>query len=227
MEGITYGTPEPFTIPEYDFAPVRAIAQATDLSLYISNLLEDAMTRDEEDFTYGVSPRILQRLFARAADPNGFDWPAWRAKMQAMGEHFKLTVSGIEDQRSIKVHFIHRKSKRRDAIPLLLVHGWPGSFLEFEQLVQILGDSYHIVMPSIPGYAFSDPPKRPAKAKGGVPLSYKKAAQCLNAIMQCLGYEKYVTQGGDWGSMLTRATAQLFPDNVKALRACNRGGSAE
>jgi hypothetical protein len=219
MQGITFGQPEPFQVPEYDFAPVQAIARATDMSKYYDNLLEDAFDRDEEDFTYGVSPQITKRLFERCAD--GFDWPSWRSKILNMGKHYKLTVSGLEDQGSIAVHFVHRKSTRPDAIPLLLVHGWPGSFLEFEELVKILGDAYSIVMPSIPGYAFSDPPKRPSKSKGGVPWSFTKTAICFNAIMLSLGYEKYVCQGGDWGSMLTRATAQTFPDNVKALRTGN------
>lgn len=217
MDGIKYGKPEPFYVPHYDFEPVRAIARMTEMDKYYANLLEDAFERDDEDFTFGLPPNITKRLFERCAD--GFDWPSWAAKIEGMGRHYKLRVSGIEDQGSIDVHFVHRKSTRPDAIPLLLVHGWPGSFLEFEQIAQILGDSYNIVMPSIPGYAFSDAPKRPSRTKGEVPWTFKKTAQCFNAIMLSLDYEKYVTQGGDWGSMLTRATSQHFPDNVKALRA--------
>lgn len=71
---------------------------------------------------------------------------------------------------------------------------------------------------SIPGFAWSGAPKKAANTQGGVPWNYTKSAICFNAVMLSLGYEKYVTQGGDWGSMLTRHTSQCFPDNVKALR---------
>lgn len=121
------------------------------------------------------------------------------------------------------------------------MHRRPGSFIEFYKIVEILGDSYNIVMPfvhvqshslrrrraemclplhsSIPGYAFSDAPKKGARTEGGVPWGYAKSAKCFNAVMMSLGYSTYVTAGGDWGSMLTRFMALSFPDNVKALRA--------
>ncbi|KAL7006435.1 hypothetical protein EMMF5_004088 [Cystobasidiomycetes sp. EMM_F5] len=219
MQGITYGKPEPFVIPDYDYGPVQAAVKAVDLSKYYDNLLEDAWTRDDDDFTYGIPPSVTKRLIERAA--NGFEWPVWRKKIQDMGEHYKLKVAGLPEQGEIGVHFIHRKSDNPKAVPLLLVHGWPGSILEFCEISKILSKNYHIVMPSIPGYAFSDAPKRGTKTTNGVPWSmlvyYEKSAICFNAIMQSLGYKKYLTQGGDWGSMLTRYTAQSFPDNVMAL----------
>ena len=109
-----------------------------------------------------------------------------------MGDHYKLFVSGIPDQGEIGVHFIHRKSDNPNAMPLLLVHGWPGSFMEFMEISEILCKDYHLVMPcvsssmvkqsksahyvrlycrSIPGFAFSDAPKKPAKGQGSVPWS--------------------------------------------------------
>lgn len=108
-----------------------------------------------------------------------------------MGDHYKLKVSGIEDQGSIGVHFVHVKSENPKAKPLLLVHGWPGSFLEFLSISKTLKTNYHLVIPwvlilkllrrhfsvpaekllsrSIPGFAFSDPPKKASKAVGELP----------------------------------------------------------
>lgn len=182
---------------------------------YYDNLLDDAFERDIEDFTYGVSPQITKRLLARAAD--GFNWSEWRDKLHDMGEHYKLSVSGIPDQDKIDIHFIHRKSENPKAIPLLMVHGWPGSVLEFHGICKLLSPNYHLVMPSIPGFGWSGAPKKAANTQGGLPWDFTKSAICFNAVMLSLGYEKYVTQGGDWGSMLTRHAAQCFPDNIKAI----------
>ena len=170
MQGITFGTPAPFTVPEWDYEPVRAIIRATDLSQFYNNLLDDAFERDEEDFTYGLSARVIRRLHEAAKT---FELKPWAEKIRKMGDHHKLKVSGIQDQDDIEVHFIHRKCSKPDAINLLLVHGWPGSIIEFEQICHLLADRYNVVMPSIPGFAFSGTPKRAAKTKGGVPWSKK------------------------------------------------------
>lgn len=88
MEGVTYGTPERFTIPEYDFAAVQTIARATNLESYYANLLDDAFDRSEEDFTYGMPPSLTKKLIERVRD--GFEWKEWREKLQNMGEHYKV-----------------------------------------------------------------------------------------------------------------------------------------
>lgn len=221
MQGITFGKPEPFAVPDYDFDAVRKIAQATDLSSFYGNVLSNAFDRDQDDFTYGLPASITKQLVERVQ--SGFEWSEWAEKIKQMGRHYKvgtsrrrrktgtqeadspimqLRVSGIPDQGDLTVHFVHRESPATDGrqpIPLLLVHGWPGSFLEFEEISKLLSDrGYSIVMPSIPGYAFSDAPKRAAKTEGGSPWNYTKTATCFNAIMLSLGYDKYVTQGGDW-----------------------------
>lgn len=90
MDGISYGKPAPFAIPDYDYAPVKAAAKATNLQGYYDNLLDDAFERDEEDFTYGLSPKITKRLVARAAE--GFEWSEWRDKLHDMGDHYKVRI---------------------------------------------------------------------------------------------------------------------------------------
>lgn len=112
--------------------------------------------------TDGVSPKITKRLLARAAD--GFNWSEWRDKLHDMGDHYKvgigesnsricfdiiyqLAVSGIQGQGKIDIHFIHRKSENPNAIPILMVHGWPGSVIEFYKICKVLTKDYHLVMP--------------------------------------------------------------------------------
>lgn len=89
MQGITFGKPEPFDIPDWDYAPVKAIINATDLSNFYENLLDDAFDRDVEDFTYGLSPKIIQRLHEAAKT---FEWQPWAEKIKKMGDHYKVSL---------------------------------------------------------------------------------------------------------------------------------------
>lgn len=112
------------------------------------------------------------------------------------------------------MHFVHQKSSNPNAIPLLFVHGWPGSFLEVTKILPLLkgGDgkpAFHVVAPSLPNYGFSGP----ALKKG---FNVARAAEACHKVMLALGYDQYVTQGGDWGMLITRACAYLYPQNVKA-----------
>lgn len=127
MQGISYGRPEPFSIPDYDYGRVQAIARATNLGKYYDNILSDAFERSEEDYTYGIPAPVTKRLLERAA--NGFEWPAWSKKLNDMGDHYRLKISGLPDEGDFSVHFVHKPSKTPNAIPLLLVHGWPGRSL--------------------------------------------------------------------------------------------------
>lgn len=99
----------------------------------------------------------------------------------------------------LNIHFLHQKNEVKAAIPLLFVHGWPGSFLEVTKILPLLkgGDgkpAFHVVAPSLPNYAFSDGVK-----KGG--FDVKCYAEACDKLMLALGYDQYVTQGGDWGFM--------------------------
>jgi len=126
---------------------------------------------------------------------------------------FETTVN-VEGFGDIDMHFLHQKSEVKGAIPLLFVHGWPGSFLEATKMIPILkgGDgkpAFHLVAPSLPNYAFSGP-----MLKRG--FSIGRYAEACNKVMLNLGYDQYVTQGGDWGFLITRALAHLYPKHVKA-----------
>ena len=126
-------------------------------------------------------------------------------------DQFKTNIDGLD------VHFIHQRSLHDDAVPLLITHGWPGSFMEFHKIIGPLtdptahggdaADAFHVVAPSIPGYGFSDKPR----ARGFNP---ERMAEILGKLMERLGYERYGTQGGDWGSIISRWQAAQHPERV-------------
>lgn len=112
------------------------------------------------------------------------------------------------------LHFIHQRSPEPAARPLLLIHGWPGSFVEFRHLIEPLTnpvahggraeDAFHVVVPSLPGYGFS-----PAPARHG--LNGKGCAELFAKLMRGLGYQRYFSQGGDWGSHISTWLAAIDP----------------
>ncbi len=118
------------------------------------------------------------------------------------------------------LHFIHQQSSHKDAMPLLMTHGWPGSISEFTKIIPMLtqperfgGDSrdaFHLICPSLAGYGFSEAPA----CEG---FDQKQAALQHIELMQQLGYSEYVVQGGDWGSAVSSWTARLAPQAVKAI----------
>ncbi|KAF4473206.1 epoxide hydrolase [Fusarium agapanthi] len=143
-----------------------------------------------------------------------YDWRKYEAFLNTFN-HFKtpIQVNGFEP---LDIHFLHHRSSREDAIPLIFVHGWPGSFLEATKILPLLVDpptgkqAFHVVAPSIPGYGFSQYSK-----KSGFGLEQHAASFAL--LMKRLGYEKYVCQGGDWGSSIVRYMALNYADAVQAI----------
>ncbi|WKT49336.1 Epoxide hydrolase-like [Fusarium oxysporum f. sp. vasinfectum] len=143
-----------------------------------------------------------------------YDWRKYEAFLNTFN-HFKapIQVDGFEP---LDIHFLHHRSSREDAIPLIFVHGWPGSFLEATKILPLLVNppegkqAFHVVAPSIPGYGFSQYSK-----KSGFGL--EQHAACFALLMKRLGYEKYVCQGGDWGSSIVRYMALNHPDAVQAI----------
>jgi pimeloyl-ACP methyl ester carboxylesterase len=120
---------------------------------------------------------------------------------------FHLVIDGLA------IHYVHVRSPRRDAIPVVLTHGWPGSFVEFLDIIELLTDpdddapAFDVVIPSLPGYGFSE---RPSSAGWDV----ERTAQAWDELMRRLGYERYGAQGGDWGAFVTTTLARRFPDRV-------------
>jgi pimeloyl-ACP methyl ester carboxylesterase len=129
-----------------------------------------------------------------------YDWRAREAELNA----YPQFVTEIDGQ---NVHFLHVRSTNPDALPLLLTHGWPGSVVEFLDVLTPLAEDFHLVVPSIPGYGFSGPTRQ----RG---WDVHRVARAWAELMRRLGYRRYGAQGGDWGSAISRALGQVAPEQV-------------
>ncbi|XP_061480791.1 epoxide hydrolase 1-like [Rhineura floridana] len=167
-------------------------------------------------FNYGFNSNYLQRVISYWR--NQFDWQK-QVKILNQYPHYKTTIEGIE------VHFVHVKPSRtpkgQAPRPLLMVHGWPGSFYEFYKIIPLLTDpaghglsgeemAFEVICPSIPGYGFSEAPHQQG-------FDSVAAARVFHKLMQRLGFQEYYLQGGDWGSQITTIMAQMLPKSVKGL----------
>jgi epoxide hydrolase len=154
---------------------------------------------------YGADIRKVRELASYWQ--NGFDW---RAEEKRINRFHQFTTQ-IDGQ---TIYFIHERSPRPDAIPLLLIHGWPGSVLEFLSLIEPLINppdrntpAFHVVIPALPGFAFSGP-----TTKAG--WETLRIAEAFAVLMDRLGYSRYGVQGGDWGSTIARQVARVAPAQV-------------
>jgi epoxide hydrolase len=135
----------------------------------------------------GVPLAYLQALCAYWAD--GYDWRATEARLNALPQ-YRTEIDGLG------IHFVHVRSPRPEALPLVLSHGWPGSVLEFLDVIGPLSETFHVVCPSLPGYGFSD---KPAEPGWGV----ERIAAAWAELMARLGYERYGACGSDWGTSVS------------------------
>ncbi|QFG23780.1 epoxide hydrolase family protein [Actinomadura sp. WMMB 499] len=153
---------------------------------------------DEGDWRRGVPVPYVRDMAAYWAD--GYDWRAWEARLNA---HPQFTTE-IDGQ---NVHFLHVRSADPGALPLILTHGWPGSVVEFLDLIEPLSRDFHLVIPSIPGFGFSGPTREPG-------WTTRRIARAWAELMRRLGYERYGAQGGDFGGGISRALGLIAPDRV-------------
>ncbi|KAJ7600258.1 Alpha/Beta hydrolase protein [Mycena floridula] len=155
---------------------------------------------------YGASLTDIRRLVARWQD--GFDWRKEEARLNEELPQFTRDIK-VEGHGTLNIHYVHQKSQVENAIPLLFVHGWPGSFIEVRKILPLLvkpspdQPAFHVVAFSLPGYGFSQGPSKQG-------FRFAQYAEVGNKLMLALGYDKYVTQGGDWGSMITREIANQY-----------------
>ncbi|KAI0259491.1 Alpha/Beta hydrolase protein [Gloeopeniophorella convolvens] len=191
------------------------ISVPDDAIALLKRKLEDTRFPDEvEDpgWDYGAPLADIKRLTERWR--NGYDWRAQERELNAL-PMFTRNIE-VEGYGSLNVQYVHKRSTVEGAIPLLFVHGWPGSFIEVTKLLPLLTasspdhPSFHVVAPSLPGYAWSE-----GVLKKG--FQGKHYAELFNKLMVSLGYTEYVTQGGDRGRLLTLTTASIYgPKHVKA-----------
>ena len=159
----------------------------------------------------GVSLKDVRGVARYAIEE--FDWPAQESAMNQL-PHFRAECGGS------RLHYIHVRSSKPDAAPLLLLHGWPGSFVEMLSVAPLLTESFHLVIPSLPGYGFSDPP-----TSGG--MSNARIAELLAEHMSALGYDRFAVQGGDWGAGIATWLAVKYPSRVIGIHLNYIPGSYE
>jgi epoxide hydrolase len=160
---------------------------------------------------YGVPVGYLRQLVEYWG--HEYDWRAHEARLNEL-EHYRDRVDGQS------IHFVHARSSSADAFPLLLTHGWPGSIVEFLDVLAPLtapeahgglgGDAFHVVAPSLPGYGFSEP----TRTRGWDPW---RIAEAFVELMRRLGYRRYGAQGGDWGAQVAVRIAALDPEHCVAI----------
>jgi pimeloyl-ACP methyl ester carboxylesterase len=130
----------------------------------------------------------------------GYDWREHEAKLNEFPQ-FMTEIDGQD------IHFLHVRSPEPDAIPLILTHGWPNSIVEFMKLIGPLTEAFHVVVPSVPGFGFSEPPRETG-------WSVVRVAGLWSELMSRLGYERYGTQGGDLGAYVAPEIAKVAPEHV-------------
>lgn len=142
-----------------------------------------------------------------------YDWRKHEAQLNA----YPQFITEIDGQ---QIHFLHVRSPEPDALPLILTHGWPGSFVEFLNVIGPLSDprshrgdpadAFHLVIPSIPGFGFSGPQSEPG-------WTTSRVAQAWAVLMQRLGYERYGAQGGDTGAFVSPELGHIDPEHVVGI----------
>ncbi|WP_141583395.1 epoxide hydrolase family protein [Actinomadura sp. WMMA1423] len=172
-----------------------------------------ARTRWPEDlpgtgWSYGVPSSYARELAEYWR--TGYDW---RRHEAALNEYPQFTTE-IDGQ---NIHFLHVRSPEPDALPLILTHGWPGSIAEFMKILGPLtdprahggdpSDAFHVVAPSLPGFAFSGPTRETG-------WTLRRVARTWAELMTRLGYDRYGAQGGDTGSLVSPELGRVAPDNV-------------
>lgn len=185
--------------------------------------LDDLQTRlrlirwpDKEtvlDWSQGVPLSAIQELVEYWQI--SYDWRRCEALLNSYPQ-FTTTIDGVE------IYFLHIRSRHEDALPMILTHGWPGSILEFRHVIAALidpeshgrstKDAFHLVIPALPGYAFSGKPTEQG-------WDFHRTARAWAELMQRLGYAEggWVAQGGDWGAHVVVSLGQHAPRGLRSV----------
>lgn len=193
-----------------EIRPFRIDVPETELADLHDRLARTRWSRElpGDGWSRGVPVAYLRELADYWRD--GYDWRRQEARLNG----FPQFLTEIEGQ---DVHFLHVRSAAPDALPLVLMHGWPNSFVEFTDLIGRLTDpaahggdpsqAFHVIVPSVPGFGFSAPPRETG-------WSTARTGRLLAELMRRLGYDRYGVQGGDLGAYIAPEIAKAAPDNV-------------
>ena len=160
---------------------------------------------------FGPPADFMQRIVSHWL--NDYDWRREEQRLNGF-KQFRTEIDGLN------IHFLHEVGNGPDPLPIIMTHGWPGSFVEMLRILPMLTDpashggraedAFTVIVPSIPGYGFSDPSDNPE-------FSYIDVADLWLKLMQRLGYSRFGAQGGDWGSWISTALALRHPDSLVGL----------
>ena len=161
-----------------------------------------------EDWSLGVNGAYLRGLMAHWQE--GFDWRAQEARINRFPQ-FRAKIDGVP------IHFLHVRGKGPNPVPIVLNHGWPWTFWDFKDVILPLADpashggdprdAFDVVVPSLPGFAFSGPLPRPG-------IGYVETAEMWVRLMRELGYGRFVTHGGDAGAFVSARLGHAHPGSI-------------
>jgi pimeloyl-ACP methyl ester carboxylesterase len=183
-----------------EIRPFRIEVPQADLDAVQDRLARTRFTEDLPDagWEYGVPVAEVRKLLAHWQ--TRYDWRRLEARLNAYPQ-FTTTIDGQN------VHFLHAKSARLGALPLILTHGWPGSVVEFLPMIETLRETYDLVIPSLPGFGLSGP----TREKGWGP---RRIAAAWAELMRRLGYSRYGAVGNDWGTFVSFELGRIAPHAV-------------
>jgi epoxide hydrolase len=159
------------------------------------------------DSSQGIPVKVVEDLCRYWLEEH--DWRRLESEFNNLGQ-WQTEIDGLA------IHFLHVRSARPDARPLLITHGWPGSVVEHLDIAWALADppvdqpAFHLVLPSLPGFGFTAKPKVPG-------WGLERIADAWAELMRRLGYERFLAQGGDWGAMITATLAIRHPERVAMM----------
>jgi len=171
---------------------------------------------DKESWNYGTSPAYINELLEYWQDT--FDWRKAEKKLNQLPQ-YKTNIDGMD------IHFIHQKTNDPKAPTMILLHGWPDSFIRFNKILPLLThpadgeQGFNVIVPSIPGFGFSSKPQAPG-------WTVKSSAHIFTQLMGGLGYTSYIAVGGDGGSPIAQLMAHQAPEAVKGVYLTDRGFTA-
>jgi pimeloyl-ACP methyl ester carboxylesterase len=195
---------------DQEIVPFRVDAPEAELTDLRRRLQQTRWPEPElvPDWSQGVPLAYLRDLCGYWAD--GYDWRATESRLNALPQ-FQTVIDGLN------IVFWHVRSSRKDALPLIMTHGWPGSIVEFSKVIGPLSDpgrdgadAFHIVCPSLPGYGFS---AKPGQTGWGV----ERIARAWAELMSRLGYRRYGAVGSDWGTSVSASLGQQDRAHVVGL----------
>ncbi|KAF2465241.1 alpha/beta-hydrolase [Lindgomyces ingoldianus] len=205
--------------------------ELTRKKLQLARLPGEPKTPEDRRWEQGVPKALLEPLLDYWLEQ--YDWRSQEAHFNSTlpqfrtNVHLTITPSHAPTPPPLRIHFVHKRSKHKNAIPLLFCHTWPSSFVEIQKIISALTDphslpsfgagaqqAFHVVAPSIPGFGFSD-------ASPNADFGLKETADVFHKVMERLGYERYVVHGSGWGFNICRALALGQPQSCLAIHTSN------